>query len=60
MCIPHTVTVQTYIFKSQLIHLGILNVYTKTEGFAMYFYVHSALEHVQALYEPGTYIKCTN
>jgi hypothetical protein len=24
------------------------------------FYVHAALEHVQAMYELGTYIKCTN
>jgi hypothetical protein len=26
----------------------------------MLFYVHAALEHVQAMYELGTYIKCTN
>jgi hypothetical protein len=52
--------VQPYIFKSELIYIGILKVYTKTNGFAMLFYVHAALEHVQAMYEPGTYIKCTN
>ena len=36
------------------------HVYTTTNGFAMLFYVHAALEHVQAMYETGTYIKCTN
>ena len=60
MYIQGTAKVQTCIFKSELIHLGILKVYTKTDGFAIKFYVHAALERVQAMYEPGTYIKCTN
>jgi hypothetical protein len=60
MHILGTTIVHTYIFKSELIYIGILKVYTKTNGFAMLFYVHAALEHVQAMYEPGTYIKCTN
>ena len=48
------------IYKSKLIHLGIYQVYIKTNSFAMQFYVHAALERVQAMYELGTYIKCTN
>lgn len=60
MYIQGTTIVHTYIFKSQLIYIGILKVYTTTNGFAMLFYVHAALEHVQAMYETGTYIKCTN
>ena len=60
MYIQGTTIVHTCIFKSQLIYIGILKVYTTTNGFAMLFYVHAALEHVQAMYEIGTYIKFTN
>ena len=60
MCIPGTTNVQTSIYQSKLIHLGIFQVYIKTNGFAIYFYAHAALERVQAMYELGTYIKCTN
>ncbi len=60
MHILGTTIVHTYIFQSELIYIGILKVYAKTNCFAMLFYVHAALEHVQAMYEPSTYIKCTN
>ena len=35
MCIPGTTNVQTSIYKSKLIHLGIFQVYIKTNGFAI-------------------------
>ncbi len=46
--------VQKCIYWVQPLYIHIYSNLTKTNGFAMLFYVHAALEHVQAMYEPGT------